>query len=262
MEGTKLETFNLSVNAVSQAELSKCGKEVRLNKYLAQCGVCSRREADKLIEEGKVQVNGKIAGMGCKVTSEDEVRVGKKVLGGKPGTVVLAFYKPVGVTCTEKDKYAEKIINDYINYPVRVTYAGRLDKDSEGLLLLTNDGDLINAVMRGAHGHEKEYIVKVKQEITDSFLENMQKGVYLKELETRTRPCKVGKMGKFTFRIVLTQGLNRQIRRMCKTLGYEVTHLKRVRIMNVLLGKLTPGKYREVTGEELELLYKLSGAGH
>ena len=231
----------------------------RLNKYLAQCGVCSRREADKLIESGKVFVNGHVADMGCKVIPTDEVRVGKKVLGGRTKTAVLAFYKPVGVTCTEKDKYAEKVINDYIRFPVRVTYAGRLDKDSEGLLLLTNDGDLINALMRGANGHEKEYIVKVNQEITDTFIEEMQKGVYLKEIETKTRPCQVEKIGKFTFRIILTQGLNRQIRRMCKTLGYEVTHLKRVRVMNVLLGKLVPGKYREVTGTELEELYRSVG---
>ena len=231
----------------------------RLNKYLAQCGVCSRREADKLIESGKVFVNGHVADMGCKVIPTDEVRVGKKVLGGRTKTAVLAFYKPVGVICTEKDKYAEKVINDYIRFPVRVTYAGRLDKDSEGLLLLTNDGDLINALMRGTNGHEKEYIVKVNQEITDTFIEEMQKGVYLKELETHTRPCQVEKIGKFTFRIILTQGLNRQIRRMCKTLGYEVTHLKRVRVMNVLLGKLVPGKYREVTGTELEELYRSVG---
>ena len=231
----------------------------RLNKYLAQCGVCSRREADKMIESGKVLVNGQVADMGCKVTSEDEIRLGKKVLGGKPKKVVLAFYKPIGVTCTEKDKYAEKIINDYIDYPVRVTYAGRLDKDSEGLLLLTNDGDLINAVMRGANGHEKEYIVKVKQEITEAFLKTMSSGIYLKELETKTRPCKVEKIGKFTFRIILTQGLNRQIRRMCKTVGYEVTQLKRVRIMNVQLGNLAPGKYREVKGKELEELYRSVG---
>ena len=231
----------------------------RLNKYLAQCGVCSRREADKLIESGKVFVNGHVADMGCKVIPTDEVRVGKKVLGGRTKTAVLAFYKPIGVICTEKDKYAEKVINDYIRFPVRVTYAGRLDKDSEGLLLLTNDGDLINALMRGTNGHEKEYIVKVNQEITDTFIEEMQKGVYLKELETKTRPCQVEKIGKFTFRIILTQGLNRQIRRMCKTLGYEVTHLKRVRVMNVLLGKLVPGKYREVTGTELEELYRSVG---
>ena len=229
----------------------------RLNKYLAECGVCSRREADKLIEAGKVLVNGQIAGMGCKVTDADEVRVGKKVLG-KAKKVVLAFYKPVGVTCTEKDKHAEKIINDYIKYPVRVTYAGRLDKDSEGLLLLTNDGDLIEAVMRGAHRHEKEYVVKVNKEITEEFLKRMAEGVYLPELEVTTRPCEIEQVGKFTFKIILTQGLNRQIRRMCKELGYQVTQLKRLRIMNIKLEKLVPGKYREITGAELEELYRAS----
>lgn len=230
----------------------------RLNKYLAECGVCSRREADKLIESGAVLVNGRVAEMGCKVTEADEVRVGKKVLG-KARKAVLAFYKPVGVTCTEKDKYAEKIINDYVKYPVRVTYAGRLDKDSEGLLLLTNDGDLIDAVMRGVHQHEKEYIVKVNKELTDDFVKKMSTGVYLPELKVTTRPCEVERVGKFTLRIVLTQGLNRQIRRMCKELGYQVASLKRVRVMNIKLIKLVPGKYREIEGEELAELYRRAG---
>ncbi len=230
----------------------------RLNKYLAECGVCSRREADKLIESGAVLVNGRVAEMGCKVTEADEVRVGKKVLG-KARKAVLAFYKPVGVTCTEKDKYAEKIINDYVKYPVRVTYAGRLDKDSEGLLLLTNDGDLIDAVMRGVHQHEKEYIVKVNKELTDDFVKKMSTGVYLPELKVTTRPCEVERVGKFTLRIVLTQGLNRQIRRMCKELGYQVASLKRVRVMNIKLNKLVPGKYREIEGEELAELYRRAG---
>ncbi len=230
----------------------------RLNKYLADCGVCSRREADRLIEEGRVQVNGTVAGMGCQVSESDKVIVNGKTLTGKATTVVLAFYKPVGVTCTEKDKHAEKIINDYIKYPVRVTYAGRLDKESEGLLLLTNDGKLIDAMMRGANGHEKEYVVKVNKEITEEFLKKMRAGVYLKELAVQTRPCKVERIGKLTFRIILTQGLNRQIRRMCQTLGYEVKQLKRERVMNIRLGKLTPGSYRKVTGEELERLYQLA----
>lgn len=230
----------------------------RLNKYLADCGVCSRREADRLIEEGRVQVNGTVAGMGCQVSDTDKVTVNGKALTGKATAVVLAFYKPVGVTCTEKDKHAEKIINDYIKYPVRVTYAGRLDKDSEGLLLLTNDGNLIDAMMRGANGHEKEYVVKVNKEITEEFLKKMAGGVYLKDLSVQTRPCKVERIGKFTFRIILTQGLNRQIRRMCQTLGYEVKQLKRERVINIRLGKLTPGSYRKVTGEELERLYKLA----
>jgi len=230
----------------------------RLNKYLAECGVCSRREADKLIESGKVLVNGVVATTGCKVTEADEVRVGKKVLG-REKKAVLAFYKPIGVTCTEKDKYADKMVKDYVKYPVRVTYAGRLDKDSEGLLLLTNDGDLIEAVMRGVHQHEKEYIVKVNKEITEDFLKQMAAGVYLRELKVRTRACQVEAVGKFTFKIILTQGLNRQIRRMCKELGYEVTSLKRVRVMNIKLNKLAPGQFREVTGEELEQLYRLAG---
>lgn len=231
----------------------------RLNKYLADCGVCSRREADKLIEAGKVMVNGVVAGMGCKVSETDKVQVNGKLLKGKAKNVVLAFYKPVGVTCTERDAHAEKIINDFIQYPVRVTYAGRLDKESEGLLLLTNDGNLIDAMMRGANCHEKEYVVKVNREISEEFLRRMAAGVHLEELGTTTRPCEVEKVGKFTFRIILTQGLNRQIRRMCKTLGYEVTSLKRMRVMNIKLGKLLPGKYKEVTGEELETLYKMAG---
>lgn len=231
----------------------------RLNKYLADCGVCSRREADKIIEEGRVLVNGKVPDKGYQVLDTDSVSVNGKVLKGKNTNVVLAFYKPVGVTCTEKDKHAEKIVNDFIKYPVRVTYAGRLDKESEGLLLLTNDGKLIDAMMRGANGHEKEYVVKVNKEITEDFVQKMSAGIYLKELQIKTRTCKVEKVGKFTFRIILTQGLNRQIRRMCKALGYEVTELKRERIMNIKLGKLLPGKYREVTGEELEKLYRLAG---
>lgn len=231
----------------------------RLNKYLAECGVCSRREADRLIEEGRVLVNGTVADMGRQVTETDKVMVNGKALTGKKANVVLAFNKPVGVTCTEKDKYAEKIINDYIKYPVRVTYAGRLDKESEGLLLLTNDGKLIDAMMRGANGHEKEYVVKVNKEITEEFLQKMAQGIYLKELSMKTRPCRIEKVGKLTFRIVLTQGLNRQIRRMCKTLGYEVKQLKRERVMNIKLGRLLPGKYRELTKEELERLYQLAG---
>ena len=232
---------------------------VRLNKYLAECGVCSRREADKLIEAGKVSVNGQVADIGCRIKPGDEVRVGTKLLESRSPNVVLAFYKPVGVTCTENDKYAEKTIKDCIDYPIRVTYAGRLDKDSEGLLLLTNDGELINAMMRGAHGHEKEYIVKVDKELEDGFFEKMGAGVYLKDLDIRTRPCKVERIGKYTFRIILTQGLNRQIRRMCKTFGYEVVHLKRVRVMNILLEQLKPGQYREVTGQALEELYRAAG---
>lgn len=232
---------------------------MRLNKYLAQCGVCSRRDADKLIEQGKVLVNGQTAGMGQQVEETDTVQVGKQILQGKQSCKVLAFYKPVGVTCTERDAHAEKKIMDMIHYPERVTYAGRLDKDSEGLLLLTNDGDLINAMMRGANRHEKEYIVKTDKEITPDFLEKMAKGIYLKELDITTRECKIEKMGKYTFKIILTQGVNRQIRRMCEACGVKVKTLKRVRVMNIQLGDLAPGKWREVTGTELEQLRRDSG---
>ena len=234
-------------------------EQIRLNKYLAQCGVCSRREADKLIEQGRVLVNGQVAAVGQQVGPSDEIKVNQKTLQGQEEKKVLAFYKPVGVTCTEKDPHAEKIIADMIHYPVRVTYAGRLDKDSEGLLLLTNDGDLINAMMRGANRHEKEYIVKVDKEITPDFLNKMSGGIYLKELDLTTRECSVEKVGKFTFRIILTQGVNRQIRRMCKVCGYQVKSLKRIRVVNVLLDNLKPGQYREIVGEELKKLYQICG---
>ena len=231
-------------------------EQTRLNKYLAQCGVCSRREADKLIEQGRVYVNGRVAATGQQVSEADEIIVNGKRLQGKEQKKVLAFYKPIGVTCTEKDRHAEKVIADMVKYPIRLTYAGRLDKDSEGLLLLTNDGDLIDAMMRGANRHEKEYLVKVDKEITDVFLEKMAQGIYIKELDLTTRKCEVEKIGKFTFRIILTQGVNRQIRRMCKVCGYEVKQLKRIRVMNVLLEQLKPGEYRELTREELIMLYQ------
>ena len=169
--------------------------------------------------------------------------------------MVLAYYKPVGVTCTERDRFADKKITDMVKFPVRVTYAGRLDKDSEGLILLTNDGELINAMMKGSAGHEKEYIVKVNKEITADFLQQMRDGVFLKELKIKTRPCEIEQIGKFTYRIVLTQGVNRQIRRMSKTLGYEVKELKRIRIVNVELANLKKGEYRQILGAELQALY-------
>ncbi len=230
-------------------------ERVRLNKFLAQCGVCSRREADRLIEQGRVRVNGRIAQTGETAGEEDVVFVNGKRLQGREPKVVLAYYKPVGVICTEKDRHAEKKINDELRYPQRVTYAGRLDKDSEGLLLLSNDGELINAMMRSANRHEKEYVVRVDKEITDDFLFKMAHGIYLKELDTTTRECKLEKTGKYTFRIILTQGLNRQIKRMCRECGYHVRSLKRIRVLNILLDHLRPGEYREITGVELEELY-------
>lgn len=230
-------------------------KEERLNKYLADCGICSRREADRMIEAGRVIVNGVPAQMGMRISEMDDITVDGRPLDKKDRKVVLAYYKPVGVTCTEKDKYAEKTIRDAIDYPIRVTYAGRLDKDSEGLLLLTNDGDLINGLMRAANYHEKEYLVRVNKPITDTFLQKMAEGVFLKELNVQTRPCQVEKEGKFVFRIVLTQGLNRQIRRMCRALGFDAQGIKRVRVANITIGKLKPGNYRLLTAEELDELY-------
>ena len=234
-------------------------EQIRLNKYLAQCGICSRREADRLIEQGRVKVNGETAGMGQLVSETDEIQVNKKLIQGRKKNVVLAYYKPVGVICTEKDKPADKKITDMIHYPVRVTYAGRLDKDSEGLLLLTNDGDLINAMMRGANRHEKEYVVKVNKKITPDFLSKMSEGVYLEELNVTTRQCEIEELGIYTFKIVLTQGVNRQIRRMCQSLGYQVKNLKRVRVMNILLGNLRPGEYQEISETELKKLYRECG---
>lgn len=231
---------------------------IRLNKYLSEAGVCSRREADRLIESGIVTVDGKTAAPGMKVEDGQEVRVGKKVVKSKTKKTVLAVYKPAGIVCTE-DKREKKNIIRFLNYPVRVTYAGRLDKDSEGLLIMTNDGDLINGMMRARYAHEKEYKVKVNKEITPEFIEKMSRGVHIrdkeKNLDAVTRPCTVKKTGKYTFSIILTQGLNRQIRRMCEALGYKVDVLKRIRIMNVELSNLKPGQVRELTEQELKELY-------
>lgn len=227
----------------------------RLNKYLAACGICSRRDADLLIEQGRVCINGRMAVMGDKVDASDAVTVNGKLISGKEEKVVFAYYKPVGITCTERDKHADKTISEAVHFPVRVTYAGRLDKDSEGLLLLTNDGELIQKMMHGSAGHEKEYVVKLKQEVTEEFVRRMADGVYIRELARTTKPCEVEKMGKFTFRIILTQGINRQIRRMAKALSCEVLAIKRVRVVNIQLANLKPGEFRRISGEELQVLY-------
>ena len=229
----------------------------RINKYIAECGIASRRDADKLILAGKVLINGKAASPGDKITDADEIIVNGKPLTGKNDKIVLAYYKPIGVTCTEKDRFAEKKITDVINYPVRVTYAGRLDKDSEGLILLSNDGDLINKLMKGSNQHEKEYLVKINKEVTDDFVKKMSEGMYLKEIDITTRPCKVEKIGKYSFKIILTQGVNRQIRRMCKSLNCYVTHLKRVRVANIELAGMKTGELRIIEGKELQALYNI-----
>lgn len=231
----------------------------RLNKYLAECGICSRREADRLIDKGRVYVNGQKASSGMQVDEQDTIEVNGKNVKPASSKVVLAYNKPTGITCTEKDRHAEKTIIEAIKYPIRLTYAGRLDKESEGLIIMTNDGVLIQQMMRGANRHEKEYVVKVDREITDAFLSGMAKGVYLRELDETTRPCTLERVGKYTFRIILTQGLNRQIRRMCECFGYKVKQLTRIRVMNICLGELKKGEYREIKGLELRELYDMCG---
>ena len=227
---------------------------IRLNKFLSEAGVCSRREADRLIESGRVFVDGKRAETGMKVSSAQEIKVGKKVVSKGNEMVLLAVNKPVGIVCTEEKREKKNIIR-FLNYPTRITYIGRLDKDSEGLLLMTNNGDIINKMMRAGNRHEKEYKVTVDKPITPEFIEKMGAGVPI--LDTVTRPCKIRQIGKYKFDINLTQGLNRQIRRMCEYFGYKVTRLERIRVMNITLGNLKPGEYRKVTEKELEELYEL-----
>ncbi len=223
----------------------------RLNKYLSESGYCSRREADKLIEQGRITVNGKLPEMGMKVTSEDQIFVdGKPIHNKQEERIYLAFHKPVGIECTTNTVVKNNIV-DYINYPERIFPIGRLDKASEGLIFMTNDGDIVNKILRARNNHEKEYIVTVNKPITDRFIQRMGNGVPI--LDTVTRKCKVEQISRFVFRIVLTQGLNRQIRRMCEYLDYEVTALKRIRIINISLD-VPVGKYRKLTPSELKQL--------
>ncbi len=228
----------------------------RLNKAISETGYCSRRAADKLIDEGNVKVNGVVAGLGVKVTSKDVISVYDQVITKEVENIYLVFNKPVGITCTTDTNIRGNIIN-YINYPERIFPIGRLDKPSEGLIFLTNDGDIVNKILRSKNNHEKEYIVTVDKKITDSFIKKMGNGIPV--LDTITNKCKVEKINEYTFKIILTQGLNRQIRRMCEYLGYEVTKLKRIRIMNISLNNLKPGKYRHFTDRELQVINKLVG---
>lgn len=233
-------------------------EKIRLNKYLSAQGVCSRREADRLVEDGKVTINGRRAEMGEKVDGSEEIYVDGVFVGQeKEEKVVLAMNKPVGIVCSSKEK--DNIV-DYLNYPKRVYPVGRLDKDSTGLILLTNDGELMNDILKARHFHEKEYEVRVSKRITADFIRGMSQGVWLDELGVKTRPCKVKKIDAYTFRIILTQGLNRQIRRMCAYFDYRVVTLKRVRIMNIVLGDLAEGQWREIKGKELKELR--GGAAH
>ncbi len=228
--------------------------QTRLNKFISETGICSRREADLFIEQGLVSVNGQKAALGTKVTSADVIKVNGQLLKNKAEAVYLAFHKPVGITCTTDQKDKDNII-DFINYPKRIFPIGRLDKDSQGLIFLTNDGDIVNKILRAGNQHEKEYIVNVNKTITDSFMQKMSRGVAI--LDSVTRKCFVEKISKNSFKIILVQGLNRQIRRMCEALGYEVTILKRIRVMNVTLTGIAPGKWRYLTDREKEILNQL-----
>lgn len=231
--------------------------EVRINKYLSAAGFCSRREADRLVEAGRVSIDGCIAGMGDKVSDGQKVQVDNKDISVEEEKILLVFNKPAGIVCTTTDSQGANNIVDYIGYNKRIYPIGRLDKDSHGLILMTNNGEIMDKILRSANGHEKEYIVEVNKDIDDEFVKNMSKGVYLEELERTTLPCRVYKDGKRKFRIILTQGLNRQIRRMCDNLGYRVVDLKRIRIMNIVLGDLKEGSYRNVTDKEYSRLLSM-----
>ncbi len=221
----------------------------RLNKAISETGYCSRRAADKLIEEGKVKVNGKRPELGTKVTSSDIISVNGTVITKEVKNIYLAFNKPIGITCTTELHIKGNII-DYINYPERIFPIGRLDKPSEGLIFMTNDGDIVNKILRSKNSHEKEYVVTVNKKITDNFIQKMSNGIPI--LDTVTDHCKVSKVNDNTFNIILKQGLNRQIRRMCDYLGYEVRSLKRIRIMNISLKNIKVGEYRSFTPQELK----------
>jgi 23S rRNA pseudouridine2604 synthase len=226
----------------------------RLNKFIRETGVCSRREADKYIEEGRVTVNGKTPELGTKVSVEDDVRIDGNPINKKEAAIYIAFNKPAGIICTTERDIKHNII-DYINYPTRIFPIGRLDRASEGLIFLTNDGDIVNKILRAGNNHEKEYLVTVDKSITETFIRRMGNGIPI--LETVTKKCFVEQTGKFQFRIILTQGMNRQIRKMCSFLEYEVKSLRRFRIMNITLEGLKEGSWREFTKQEIETVEKL-----
>lgn len=225
--------------------------DTRLNKYISDSGYCSRREADRYIEKGKVNINGKIAGIGDRVTSKDKVKVNGNLIDAREEYVYLALNKPAGITCTTDTSDSTNIV-DFVNYPTRVFNIGRLDKDSEGLILLTDNGDIVNKILRAGNNHEKEYEVTVDKSITDGFVEKMSSGVPI--LDVVTRKCKIIKEGDKNFRITLTQGLNRQIRRMCEHFGYTVVKLRRVRVMNIRLDNLALEQWRNLTDKEVDIL--------
>lgn len=228
---------------------NKNQNSTNLNKFISSTGICSRREAERYIVAGRVTINKEVAQLGNRVFEGDEVRVDGRLLQAKPKTLYIALNKPVGIVCTTDSKEKKNIVK-LVGHPQRLFPIGRLDKPSEGLIFLTNDGDIVNKILRAGNNHEKEYIVSVNKKITDEFIVKMSNGIPI--LGTVTQKCKVKKLGDFTFQIILTQGLNRQIRRMCEYLDYEVTKLKRERIMNVSLGKLKAGDWRELTSDEMK----------
>lgn len=232
---------------------------IRLNRFLSESGICSRREADRRIADGRVTIDGRVAEVGQKLMPGQKVVCDGVPVEGKDAPVLLAVNKPRGIVCTTSDKDRAENIVEFLNYPVRIYPIGRLDKDSEGLLLMTNEGELVNRILRARYGHEKEYLVTVDKPVTEEFIRKMGAGVEI--LDTVTRPCEVEKTGKMSFRIILTQGLNRQIRRMCEALGYQVQTLKRVRMLNITLDGLKTGEYREVTTAERKKLEELLQGG-
>ena len=237
---------------------------MRLNKFLSSIGFCSRRQADKYIENGKIYIDDSVAGLGTELYDKQKVYFEKTYIGQLDDLklkqrIVLAVNKPRGIVCTSSDKDRAENIVDFINYPLRIYPVGRLDKDSEGLLLMTNDGSLVNALMKAKNHHEKEYMVEVNKDIDEAFLQAMSAGVYIKELKVKTRKCYIEKISEKSFKIILTQGLNRQIRRMCESLGFKVLRLRRIRIVNITLGKLKTGEYRKLSTTELDTLDSLIG---
>ena len=237
---------------------------MRLNKFLSSIGFCSRRQADKYIENGKIYIDDSVAGLGTELYDKQKVYFEKTYIGQIDDLklkqrIVLAVNKPRGIVCTSSDKDRAENIVDFINYPLRIYPVGRLDKDSEGLLLMTNDGSLVNALMKAKNHHEKEYMVEVNKNIDEAFLQAMSGGVYIKELKVKTRKCYIEKISEKSFKIILTQGLNRQIRRMCESLGFKVLSLRRIRIVNITLGKLKTGEYRKLSTTELNTLDSLIG---
>lgn len=240
---------NIRYNLVKQGSVA-----MRINKYISDTGICSRREADAIIQARRVTINGAVAELGSIVSTGDDVRIDGKTIGERPRLVYIALNKPVGITSTTERHIKDNII-DFVKHSERIFPIGRLDKDSEGLILLTNDGDIVNKILRAENNHEKEYIVTVNRSITEEFIKGMASGVHI--LGTKTKPCKVTKIADRTFNIILTQGLNRQIRRMCQAFDYRVVRLQRIRIMNIKLGSLKVGQWRNLTSDELKQLIAL-----